>query len=90
VGFFSRLKEGLTKTRQGFFNKIENLVSGGKKIDEELYDEIEELLIQADVGVTTALELVEDLRKAVKERRIEDASELRNVLKELIKEILRR
>ncbi len=89
MGFFSRLKEGLTKTRQGFFNKIENLVSGGKKIDEELYDEIEELLIQADVGVTTAMELVENLRKAVKERRIEDASELKNVLKELIKEILR-
>lgn len=87
VGFFSKLKEGLTKTRQGFVAKIENLVSG-KKIDEELYEELEELLIQADVGVSTAMELVDDLRAKVKERKIEDSLELKNVLKELIADIM--
>lgn len=87
MGFFSKLKEGLTKTRQGFVAKIENLVSG-KKIDEELYEELEELLIQADVGVSTAMELVDDLRAKVKERKIEDSLELKNVLKELIADIM--
>lgn len=88
MGFFSKLKEGLTKTRESFISKIENLVSLGKKIDEELYEELEELLIQADVGVNTAIELVEDLRKAVKERKIEDSAELKGILKELIADIM--
>lgn len=88
MGFFSKLKEGLTKTRQGFVAKIENLVSIGKKIDEELYEELEELLIQADVGVNTAVQLVEDLRKEVKTRKIEDSQELKGVLKELISGIM--
>lgn len=84
MSFFSKLKDGLTKTRQGFVEKIENLVSGGKKIDEELYEELEDLLIQADVGVNTAMELVGNLRKVVKERKVEDSAELRDLLKELI------
>lgn len=88
MGFFSKLKEGLTKTRQGFVGKIENLVSMGRKIDEEFYEELEELLIQADVGVNTAIELVENLRKEVKARKIEDSEELKGVLKELIAGIM--
>lgn len=88
MGFFSKLKEGLAKTRQGFVSKIESLVRGGKKIDEELYEELEELLIQADVGVATSMTLVENLRKTVKERKIEDSSELKEILKELISEMM--
>lgn len=88
MGFFSKLKEGLTKTRQGFVAKIENLVSTGKKIDEELYEELEELLIQADVGVNTAVQLVEDLRREVKTRKLQEAHELKSVLKELIAGIM--
>ena len=88
MGFFSKLKEGLTKTRQGFVAKIENLVSTSKKIDEDLYEELEELLIQADVGVNTAVELVEDLRKEVKARKLEDSQELKGVLQELIAGII--
>jgi fused signal recognition particle receptor len=88
VGFFSRLKEGLTKTRQEFVAKIENLIGIGKKIDEDLFEELEELLIQADVGVNTAVKLVEDLRKAVKERKIEESAELKPLLKELIANIM--
>lgn len=88
MGFFSKLKEGLTMTRQGFVAKIESLVGTGKKIDEELYEELEELLILADVGVHTAVELVENLRHAVKDRKIEESQELKNVLIELIADIM--
>lgn len=83
MGLFSRLKDGLAKTKQGFIEKIDNLV-GGKKIDEELFEELEEILIQADIGVNTALGLVAELRTVVRERKIEDAEELKGVLKELI------
>lgn len=84
MGLFSKLKESLTKTRQGFVEKIESLVTGRKAIDEELYEELEEILIQADVGADTALDLVEDLRRLVKERKVSDASELKPLLQELI------
>lgn len=87
-GFFSKLKEKLTKTREGFVEKIESLVTGRKKIDEELYEELEEALIQSDVGINTALELVEELRRRVKERKVEDAAELKNILQEIITEVL--
>ncbi|KNZ69616.1 signal recognition particle-docking protein FtsY [Thermincola ferriacetica] len=88
MGFFSKLKEKLTKTREGFVEKIESLVTARKKIDEELYEELEEALIQSDVGINTALELVEELRRRVKERKVEDAAELKNILQEIITEVL--
>ncbi|MHB8169993.1 MAG: signal recognition particle-docking protein FtsY [Thermincolia bacterium] len=88
MGFFSKLKEGLTKTRQNFVEKIENLVTGRQKIDEELYEELEEILIQADVGVNTSMELVEAVRKKVRERKVEDPAELKDILKEEISAIL--
>ena len=88
MGLFSKLKEGLTKTKEGFVTKIENLMGSGKKINDELFEELEELLIQADVGVKTAVDLVEDLRKRARERKIEDASELKSVFKEIISEIM--
>lgn len=88
MGFFDRLKAGLAKTRHGFVEKIETLVTGRKKIDEELYEELEEILIQADVGVNTSIELVEEMRRRVKERKIEDAAELKPILQEQVSEIL--
>lgn len=87
-GFFGRLKESLTKTRQGFVEKIDILVHRSKKIDEDLYEELEEILIQADVGVNTAMELVEKTRRTVKERRVDDAGELKAILKEHIRDML--
>ncbi|PHJ37054.1 hypothetical protein P378_18545 [Desulforamulus profundi] len=66
MGFFSRLKESLTKTRQTFIEKIDEVVTGRKGIDEDLYEELEEVLIQADVGVSTAMQLVERVRKALR------------------------
>ncbi|AGL02195.1 signal recognition particle-docking protein FtsY [Desulfoscipio gibsoniae] len=88
MGFFNKLKDSLSKTRKNFVEKIDSIVTGRKVIDEELYEELEEALIQADVGIDAALELVENLRGEVKKRRIGEPEELRAVLKELIQGIL--
>ncbi len=88
AGFFSKLKEGLTKTRQNFVDKVEEVFTGRKKIDEELYEELEEVLIRSDVGVNTSFELVERLRKEVKQRKLSDPNELTGVLQDLIAELL--
>ncbi|NMA68626.1 MAG: signal recognition particle-docking protein FtsY [Desulfitobacterium sp.] len=88
AGFFSRLKAGLTKTRDQFVSRIEGVLTGRRKIDEELYEELEEILISADVGVHTSLELVESLRTEVKKRKLQEAEELKEVLKELIVDLL--
>jgi fused signal recognition particle receptor len=88
VGFLNKLKEGLTKTRQGFVEKVSGVLSFNKAIDEELFEELEETLIQADVGINTSLKLVETLRTRVKERKLKDASELKEVMKEEISKIL--
>lgn len=88
MGFFQRLKESLNKTRQSFIEKIDDLVHFHKAIDEDLYEELEEVMVQADVGVTTAMELVDRLRRAVRERRLDDPAGLKPLLKEIIREML--
>ena len=88
MGFFSRLKESLVKTRQAFVEKIDSLVNRRQSIDEELYEELEEVLVQADVGVATAVELVGRVRETVRQRRVGDPAEVKSILKEHIKEIL--
>ena len=88
AGFFAKLKAGLTKTRENFVEKIEQVFTGRKKIDEELYEELEEVLIRSDVGVTTSFDLVERLRKEVRQRKISNPSELTLILQELIVELL--
>lgn len=77
-----KFREGLGKTRSAFVEKIEDLVIRRKKIDEAFYEELEEILIGADVGVPTVMDLMDDLRAEVKQRRLEDAAELRPVLTE--------
>ncbi|MTV47675.1 signal recognition particle-docking protein FtsY [Heliobacillus mobilis] len=88
TGFFNRLKEGLTRTRQNLVDKVEALVTGRTKIDDDLYDELEEALISADVGAETSIELVERLRRKVKEQKISDPSLLQGLLQEEIAAIL--
>lgn len=78
----SIFKEGLEKTRTALVEKVEELITRRKKIDEEFYEELEEILIGADVGVNTVMELVDDLRTEVKKRKIEDAAELQPILSE--------
>ncbi len=84
-----QFKDGLEKTRKGFVEKVSDLMIRRKKIDEEFYEELEEILIGADVGVNTVMNLIEDLRGEVKKRKIEDASELQPVLSEKLSELLR-
>jgi fused signal recognition particle receptor len=79
---------GLSSSRDQFVGAISNLFSGRSKIDEDLYEELEEILIGADVGVQTTMYLVERLRDEVKERKIKDPVELKPLLSELIAEIL--
>lgn len=89
MGFFAQLKQGLGKTTQVFVDKVGGIVTGKKPIDEELFEELEEALILADLGVTTTLKLVDNLRKKAKENRLREAEELKEVLQEEITEILR-
>ena len=87
-GWFSRLKEGLAKTRNNIIGQISGLLRVGRTIDEELMEEIEEILIQADVGVNTTLELMDNVREVVRERGLKDASELGEILKQEILNVL--
>ncbi|MDI6709191.1 MAG: signal recognition particle-docking protein FtsY [Thermoanaerobacterales bacterium] len=88
MGLFNRLKQTLTKTRQALTEKVEGVVYGRTTVDESFYEELEDVLIQSDVGVSTALELVENLRQAMKERRSDDPTKVRPLLKEQIGALL--
>ena len=70
AGFFNRLKEGLTKTRNNIVNGIDSVFSGFSTIDEDFYEELEEILIMADVGVNTTDRLMESVRKGIKKKEI--------------------
>jgi len=81
---FNRLKEGLAKTRESVMNKVTRVIKAKRKIDEELLEEIEEILILGDVGVTTTSRIIDNLRERVKRERYEDAGELHRLLREEI------
>ncbi|CAM4250202.1 signal recognition particle-docking protein FtsY [Paenibacillus tarimensis] len=85
----NKFKEGLEKTRTALVERVEELVIRRKKIDEAFYEELEEILIGADVGVNTVMDLIDDLRAEVKKRKIEDAAELQPVLSEKLVGLLR-
>jgi fused signal recognition particle receptor len=85
---FNKLKEGLQKTREGFVGKMTRLFSFWKKIDEEFWDELEEIMISADVGVGTTEKIMTDLRDKVKKEKIKEPGELLVALKANIAEIL--
>ena len=87
-GWFSRLKEGLAKTRNNIVEQLSGLLHVGRTIDEELMEEIEEILIQADVGVNTTLELMDNVREIVRQRGLNDASELPEILKQEMLNVL--
>ena len=87
MGFFDRLKEGLLKTKQNIVAKIEDVLKK-TPVNEELFEQLEEILIEGDVGVKPSLELVEKLRKTAKEQRITDSEQLKQILKEEILKIL--
>ena len=71
MGFFSKLKEGLSKTKNSFNEKMNNVFSNFRKVDEELLEELEEMLIMSDVGVETSLKIIDNLRTRIKNIKIE-------------------
>ena len=89
-GFFQRLKEGLRKTHQGMVGKIDQLVSGRRKIDDRLLEELEEILITSDIGVKTTRQLLDKVTEKVKRKELEDADHLKKTLQEEMYLILRR
>ncbi|HOJ11681.1 MAG TPA: signal recognition particle-docking protein FtsY [Clostridiales bacterium] len=88
MGLFDKLKQGLEKTRKGITGTIDQILVSFGKIDEELFEELEEALIASDVGVDTTLKITEDIKKKVKERKIVNPKEVKGLLKEEIINIL--
>jgi fused signal recognition particle receptor len=82
-----KFKEGLTKTRNSFSERVNDIVARYRKVDEEFFEELEEVLITADVGVTTVMELIDELKMEVKRRNIQDPKEVRAVISEKLVEI---
>ncbi len=85
----SKFRDGLAKTRDAIVGKVGELFSRRKKIDEEFFEELEEILIGADVGVNTVMGLIDELRAEVKKRKIEQPSELQPILSEKLVDMLR-
>ena len=88
-GFFGRLKSGLSKTRDSFVSGMNAVFSGFSEIDDDFYEELEEQLVMADIGMETTTRIIEDLQEKVKEQKIKEASLCRELLKDSIKEQMR-
>ena len=88
MGFFDKIKAGLTKTREALSSTLGNVFTGFTEIDDDFYDELEESLILADLGVDTATKAVERLRKAIREKHLKTTEEAKVALKEILVEML--
>jgi fused signal recognition particle receptor len=84
-----KFKEGLTKTRDNFSSKVNELVARYRKVDEEFFEELEEILIQADVGFDTVMQLIDELKMEVKRKNIQDSKDIQSVISEKLVEIYR-
>ena len=88
MGFFNKLKEGLSKTKNTFDEKINNVFSHFRKVDEDLLEELEEALIMSDVGMDTSLKIIGNLRDRIKKEKIEDEEGVKSALREEMQKIL--
>ena len=88
VSLFERLKQGLTKAKQGITDKVDQVLKSYTKVDEDLLEEIEEILITADVGVETTMYIIDKLTDAIKTKKITDPQDVKGELKLIIEEIL--
>ena len=88
MGFFDKIREGLAKTRDALSDSLGSVFTGFSEIDDDFYDELEESLILADLGVDTACKAVERLRKAVREKHLKTTEEARTALKEILVDML--
>ena len=88
MGFFEKLKEGLTKTKNAIFKQVDNLFKSFVKVDEDMLEELEELLIMADVGAASSEEIISRLREKIKEDRITDPEECRTALRDILVDMI--
>lgn len=88
MGLFRKISEGLKKTRSSLGNAINNVISSFRKVDEEFFEELEEVLVSCDVGAATAAQLCENLRHRVKQENVQDPQEITSMLKQEITDIL--
>ena len=89
MGLFAKIKEGLKKTRENVSTSIDKMLHSFQKIDEELFEELEELLVLGDVGVPTAERICEECRRQVKERKISDPNEIYGLIREITADMMR-
>lgn len=89
MGFFNKIKEGLKKTRDAVIGQIDSMLKSFTKIDDELFEELEELLVMGDVGVPTAEKICEELKKKVKKEGIKNPNEIHRLLEETVADMLR-
>ena len=88
MGFFDKIKAGLTKTREALSDTLGSVFSGFSEIDDDFYDELEESLILADLGVETAVKATDRLRKVIREQHLKTTEEAKNALKEILVDML--
>ncbi|MDF2533834.1 MAG: signal recognition particle-docking protein FtsY, partial [Clostridia bacterium] len=88
VSFFSKLKDGLFKTRKNITDKINDVLLNFKSVDEDLFEELEEILITSDVGVETTMRILDNLRLKVKQQNIKNPMEIKGLLKQEMIDIL--
>lgn len=88
MGFFDKLKQGLSKTKTSFDEKMNQVFSGFRKVDEELLEELEEVLIMSDVGTETSLKIINQVRQRIKKENLQEEQQVKEVLKEEIRNIL--
>ena len=88
MGFFDKLKEGLGKTKSSFDEKLNSAFSAFRKVDEELLEELEEILITSDIGLDTSVNIISNLRTRIKKENIKEAEEVKQALREEMEEIL--
>ena len=88
MGFFDKLKQGLAKTKESINDKINNVFSNFRKVDEELLEELEEALIMSDMGVETSTQIISNLREKIKKEKIEESEQVKEALREEIEKIL--
>lgn len=88
MGFFDKLKQGLGKTKTSFDEKINNVFSSFRKVDEDFLEELEEALIMSDIGMETSVKIVDKLRKTIKKENLKDEEDVKNALRKEMQEIL--
>ena len=88
MGFFDKLKQGLGRTKNSIDEKINNVFSVFRKVDEELLEELEEVLVMSDIGMETSVKIIDELRTKIKKEKIEDEQDIKKALKEIMAEIL--